>query len=84
MISKSKIFSANPDECKTKGGPDPDKPCVFPFIFNGSMYNECPTVKYDQPYQPWCSTEVDSNGHYISGKWGFCDRNCFSGRNIKC
>ena len=25
--------------CKTIGGPNPDKPCIFPFIWSGETFN---------------------------------------------
>ena len=60
----------------TKDGPDPNKPCVFPFNYGGTSYSKCSTQ--DNP-EPWCATEVDANGNYepgIYGKWGNCDSNC--------
>ena len=31
---------------------------------------------FDKKDQPWCSTEVDSNGNYVKGLWGYCDTEC--------
>jgi hypothetical protein len=60
--------------CLTKDGPDPNKPCVFPFIDRGISLNKCTIGSLDR--KPWCPTEVDQNGHYIDEKWGNCDSNC--------
>ena len=63
--------------CMTKDGPDPNKPCVFPFIDRGISHSKCTFGASD--LQPWCPTEVDQNGHYIDEKWGNCDSNCETG-----
>ena len=57
----------------TKDGPDPNKPCVFPFIYGGKSYDKCTTEGHDQP---WCSTKVDAGGNYVGGNWGNCNSNC--------
>ena len=62
----------------TKDGPDPNKPCVFPFIDRGVSHSKCTSGALD--LQPWCPTEVDQNGHYIDEKWGNCDNNCEIGK----
>ena len=36
---------------------------------------------FDKKDQPWCSTEVDSNGNYVKGLWGYCDTECFEGKS---
>ena len=54
-----------PDECKTTGGNQPNNTCVFPFWFKENTYETCITVEDDTP---WCSTEVDSNGHHVKSK----------------
>ena len=61
------------DECKTTGGKQPNNNCVFPFWFKGTVYETCITVEDDTP---WCSTEVDSNGHHVDGQWGYCGEGC--------
>ena len=61
----------------TKDGPDPNKPCVFPFIDRGISHSKCTSGASD--LQQWCPTEVDRNGHYIDEKWGNCDSNCETG-----
>ena len=45
--------------------------CVFPFKYGEITYNQCVNSGYTQP---WCATEVDSNGNYL--KWMHCDENC--------
>ena len=71
--------------CTTTSGPEsPDagKPCVFPFRYNGVLYNEC-TLEGNAPGEtvPWCSTMTDSNDNHVGGqgKWGFCSSNCQTG-----
>merc|ERR1719483_810222 len=49
--------------------------CVFPFVFGGRIHNTCTTIDGDAT--PWCATEVDENGVYVSGKWEYCtDSSC--------
>jgi hypothetical protein len=61
--------------CLTDGADDPDKSCVFPFEFYGTIYNECTwEAAYDD--KAWCSTEVDSDGRFVQGKWGDCSLGC--------
>lgn len=61
----------------TIGGPSSNTACVFPFGFNGVIFNEC-TFEQAIEDAAWCSTEVDSRGNHlaIQGKWGFCGKNC--------
>jgi len=64
-------------ECKTESGPSTNHTCIFPFVFNGKIYNGC---AHDADGF-WCSTNVDSNGTHIGelGNWGICGPNCFDG-----
>ena len=68
-----------PTGCTTVSGADPGKSCVFPFRFNGVVYNEC---TFDGnaagETEPWCSTLTDSNNDHVGGQgnWGFCSSNC--------
>ena len=67
--------------CTTIRGPKPDKPCIFPFIFNGE--NETTCVKGRLRPEPWCSTKVDDSNNYIRGEWGFCGESCLNlGTNV--
>jgi len=63
--------------CHTKSGPSPNKPCIFPFMWNGETYYECP-IDLDDSSQRWCSTKVDLNGKHITGEghWGHCNSKC--------
>ena len=53
--------------------------CIFPFRFNGKIYNGC-TFDDSDPgdNRPWCSTKVDLRGFHIGGQdnWGFCENEC--------
>jgi len=64
--------------CFTRSGPSANKPCIFPFKFNGTEYSTC-TYASSHSGEPWCSTEVDPNGNHLYGrygKWGNCDDDC--------
>lgn len=65
--------------CITKSGKDANTRCVFPFRYDGIIYNSC-TKAGNQPGETehWCSTKVDSSGQHVSGqgKWGWCDTSC--------
>ena len=65
------------DECKTVSGPGANKPCMFPFIFNGVSYNTC-TLKQADDNKPWCSTLVDDNNNHVpgGGHYGDCGPKC--------
>ena len=45
-------------------GPDPNALCVFPFEYNGEIFNECTDKEHDQM---WCHTSED---------WGNCGPDC--------
>ena len=66
-------------ECETESGPEPGRPCVFPFMYKGVTYNECTSVEWDQP---WCAVVVDNNQIHIKGKWGNCKKTCNTGREV--
>ena len=69
--------------CTTVRGPRPNKPCKFPFIFNGEIKNTC--IKGQLRPEPWCSTKVDVLEHYIRGEWGYCGESCSnSGNTTNC
>merc|ERR1711971_144390 len=61
--------------CITIGGPTPNKPCIFPFRFNGVTHNSCTSVNINQP---WCSTATLSDGSHITGQYGLCPSTCSS------
>ena len=65
--------------CKTVGGADPGKPCVFPFTFEGVTYTECTTAgNAPGDLSLWCSTLTYVNGTHVGGqgKWGNCNTTC--------
>eukprot|EP00092_Neocalanus_flemingeri_P054714 GFUD01064474.1.p1 GENE.GFUD01064474.1~~GFUD01064474.1.p1 ORF type:complete len:306 (+),score=62.46 GFUD01064474.1:112-918(+) len=59
--------------CITQGGPFSNKPCLFPFRFNGVTYSSCTT---DTLGKPWCSTAQDATGTHINGQYGLCPSSC--------
>ena len=61
------------ESCRTVG--TNAKPCVFPFRYAGVEYTEC-TPRDSDTGQPWCATEVDSEGWVVDHKWGDCDTGC--------
>ena len=63
------------NECQTVGGPDQGRPCMFPFKFQGKIYNECPVAHLEDPSKTWCST---MGGNHVAGqkKWGYCSSSC--------
>ena len=71
--------------CKTvsDSGSQLNKKCKFPFTFQGTKYNTC--ISGIKREKPWCPTELDANGLYIRGKWGYCDISlCPLGTKQKC
>ena len=65
--------------CVTDSGATAHQPCIFPFQFNGVLYNECTwTSAHLTEHKPWCSTFVDESGHHVGGqgKWGNCGPGC--------
>jgi hypothetical protein len=38
--------------------------CIFPFTFEGQVFNECTTRK-DPEKKHWCSVEVDMDGKHV-------------------
>ena len=60
--------------CKTIGS---DKPCIFPFKYEGSTYNRC-TRKDSENNRPWCATKVnkEDDNHVIDKQWGDCTDGC--------
>ena len=49
--------------------------CVFPFLYNGFLYNGC-ILDPDDEKSYWCATKVDSNGFFCDHEWGHCNENC--------
>ena len=59
-------------KCKTISGLHVNQECQFPFIFRGTVYDTC--ITGSKRIEPWCPIELDNNGSYIKGKWGYCDQ----------
>merc|ERR1712241_1157547 len=61
----------------TVSGPGANKPCIFPFRYNGVSYNTCTLVSADEN-KPWCSTLVDENNNHVpgGGHYGECGPKC--------
>ena len=64
-------------QCFTISGPNPGKPCIFPFKHNGKTFNGC-NIDPDDRSKTWCSTKVDSLNFHVTGKgeFGHCGNNC--------
>jgi hypothetical protein len=50
------------------------KQCAFPFKYIGITYTTCTT--HDNKGKAWCSTQTDSHGEHIAGKFGECPASC--------
>ncbi|XP_040579656.1 matrix metalloproteinase-9 [Lepeophtheirus salmonis] len=58
----------------------PDGPCVFPFVFLGTTYNEC---TMDGSTQLWCATSVDSTTlNYET--YSYCPSSCSNSTVLAC
>ena len=63
MLISGELEQAAEKICVTDSGATPNKPCIFPFKFNGVLYNECTwTSAHLTEHKPWCSTFVDETG----------------------
>jgi len=63
----------------TVGTPSkPSRRCVFPFIFQGKLYQRC-TLDESTNGAQWCATSLAGDGTVIQGEWGDCDLD-----NIQC
>ena len=58
---------------KHHSGKQPNKPCVFPFTYNGHKYKECLSERGEKP---WCSTLVDYSGAFNGGRVPLPPSNC--------
>jgi len=72
--------SSSVSSCITKGGPTPNRPCVFPFKHNGRTYSTCTNVSIGKF---WCSTATKSDGTHIVGQYGLCPSTCPSSSSDK-
>ena len=68
-----------PKECKTRADSkfDPNKPCKFPFTFEGKTYDKCVdlTIK-SKTYEDVCATAYKSNQGIEIGGLGTCREEC--------
>jgi len=67
--------------CTTVAGPRPNRPCIFPFKYQGKTYTGCTSAIIDQL---WCSTKTTSNGDHIQGEYGLCSNNCKADNFKEC
>ena len=58
--------------CTTASGPDPNKPCQFPFTYQGEWHLEC-TLQNDTNF--WCATETTDSSN-TTLKHGYCEMSC--------
>ena len=73
------LFKDQSSNCPTVDGPGSGLPCIFPFKFRGTVYNNtCSPPVRNTNNKSWCSTRVDASGNHIRGNWGNCDENCMS------
>merc|ERR1711892_1437204 len=60
-----------PHECLTTL----QKPCVFPFSYNGVVQSQCTNVGSENG-AAWCATQVDSDGAVVRNTWEDCQAGC--------
>ena len=61
------------------GGAEPNKPCIFPFKYNGQVHNECTDINTRKNI---CATEI--NGRGVITKFGYCKCDCPSKSTEVC
>ena len=72
ILSVFAIQACFGQECYTNDeGPVKNSSCVFPFTVGRRRYEAC-TNDTDSEGLLWCSTQVDKDGKYIDGLWGYC------------
>ena len=51
---------------------------MFPFRYNGVIYNTCTLQDSDDENKAWCSTLVDDNNNHVTGggHYGDCGPKC--------
>jgi len=76
----SSCDSRSSTTCITSGGPRPNRPCVFPFRYNGKTYSTCTDITIGRY---WCSTATRSDGTHITGRYGLCPSTCPSTRSCR-
>lgn len=72
--TKASNFDEDDRMCFTEGKVgDSGKPCVFPFRFEGKIYNSCTTDGSGGRKVPWCATRTNpTTGHTIASFKGDC------------
>ena len=60
------------NECRVLN--DERNPCVFPFHYGNTLYNQCTDV---EATYFWCATEVDESLNVT--EWGQCGEECPKG-----
>ena len=58
-------------------GPEQNKPCVFPFQYQGKEYFECTMKDNESTY--WCGTTYSVT---TDAGWGVCTSSCISDPGI--
>jgi len=57
-----------------------EDPCVFPVKYDGKTYDKCTAVDLSSEDiaqgKTWCATQLDNDGQYMSGRWGYCSEGC--------
>jgi len=77
------IFVTEKSKCLVlEVGTNQTKECIFPFIYDGRIFEECTSLGEDSGDEDsgekwWCSTHVDENGfHDGPDNWGYCPPYC--------
>merc|ERR1712048_1362768 len=73
----------NFDNCRTIGGPNPDEPCILPFVYWKKEFDKCSTQIQDSDgifgdSEPWCPTQIagiDGDAKKLTA-WGYCGAGC--------
>ena len=81
MLVRRGCALAPPATCRTVSGPDPGRPCMFPFIFEGEVHTGCVGAIYDDVNITWCDTRVDAT---LTTGWGVCNDNVMFGGPDQC
>ena len=63
---------------ESSGGQPAGEECIFPFtVSSGATFYNCEETRgfIESDPDPWCSTQVDSDGNHVNGQsqWGFCE-----------
>ena len=64
--------------CNTVGGPETNKPCIFPFVWKGLQFDKCTDINHPESNNTselYCATNVDEVTKEMKA-WGKCSRTC--------